>query len=65
MIHGLPFPCNSHADNNLDALESEAIKEDERAVLMEGGLTKSASTKSSIPSIKTNIIRSAFFNTEY
>ncbi|KAH6776746.1 O-acetyltransferase family protein [Perilla frutescens var. hirtella] len=47
----------SHSDNNLVALESETIKEDERSVLMEGGLTKSASAKLSSPSIKTNIIR--------
>ncbi|KAH6826204.1 O-acetyltransferase family protein [Perilla frutescens var. hirtella] len=47
----------SHSDNNLAALESETIKEDERSVLMEGGLTKSASAKLSSPSIKTNIIR--------
>ncbi|XP_047966271.1 protein REDUCED WALL ACETYLATION 3-like isoform X2 [Salvia hispanica] len=46
-----------HSDNNLTELESEAVKEDERAVLLEGGLAKSASTKSSSPSIKTNIIR--------
>ncbi|XP_042040528.1 protein REDUCED WALL ACETYLATION 3-like isoform X1 [Salvia splendens] len=46
-----------HSDNNLTELESEAIKEDERAVLLEGGLAKSASTKSSSSSIKTNIIR--------
>ncbi|XP_057797695.1 protein REDUCED WALL ACETYLATION 3 isoform X2 [Salvia miltiorrhiza] len=50
-------PSKVHSDNNLAELESEAIKEDERAVLMEGGLAKSASTKSSSPSIKTNIIR--------
>lgn len=50
-------PSKVHSDNNLAALESETIKEDERAVLMEGGLTKSASTKLSIPSIKTNMIR--------
>ncbi|XP_047947786.1 protein REDUCED WALL ACETYLATION 3-like [Salvia hispanica] len=50
-------PSKVHSDNNLAELESEAIKEDERALLMEGGLTKSVSTKVSSPSIKTNIIR--------
>ncbi|KAK6124152.1 hypothetical protein DH2020_042125 [Rehmannia glutinosa] len=46
-----------HSDNNLVELESETIKEDDRAALMEGGLTKSSSTKFPSPSIKTNIIR--------
>ncbi|KAL1567459.1 Protein REDUCED WALL ACETYLATION 3 [Salvia divinorum] len=51
------FPSKVHSDNNLTELESGAIKEDERAVLLEGDLAKSASTKSSSPCIKTNIIR--------
>ncbi|KAK6150059.1 hypothetical protein DH2020_017584 [Rehmannia glutinosa] len=51
------FAGNSHSDNNLVELESETIKEDDRAALMEGGLTKSSSTKFPSPSIKTNIIR--------
>ncbi|PIN23602.1 O-acetyltransferase [Handroanthus impetiginosus] len=46
-----------HSDNNLVELENESIKEDDRAVLLEGGLAKSASTKLSSPSIKTNLIR--------
>ncbi|KAL8032312.1 hypothetical protein ABFX02_13G088000 [Erythranthe guttata] len=46
-----------HSDNNLVELESETIKEDERTVLMEGGLTKSLSAKLHSPSIKTNLIR--------
>ncbi|KAI3466801.1 hypothetical protein Pfo_023464 [Paulownia fortunei] len=50
-------PSKSHSDNNLAELENETIKEDDRAVLLEGGLTKSASTKLSSPSIKTNLIR--------
>ncbi|KAK6124105.1 hypothetical protein DH2020_042131 [Rehmannia glutinosa] len=54
------FPGSSHSDNNLVELESETIKEDDRAVLMEGGLTKSSSTKFPSPSIKTNIIRAEF-----
>ncbi|KAL1560413.1 Protein REDUCED WALL ACETYLATION 1 [Salvia divinorum] len=51
-----PFP-KVHSDYNLVTLESQIIKEDDRAVLMEGGITKSSSTKLSTPSIKTNLIR--------
>ncbi|GAV64939.1 Cas1_AcylT domain-containing protein/Ion_trans_2 domain-containing protein [Cephalotus follicularis] len=47
----------SHSDNNLVELGKETASEDDRAVLLEGGLTRSASTKFSSPSIKTNIIR--------
>ncbi|KAL8460854.1 hypothetical protein ACS0TY_032381 [Phlomoides rotata] len=46
-----------HSDHNLVELESETIKEDDRAVLLEVGLTKSSSTKIPSPSIKTNLIR--------
>ncbi|CAA0832349.1 O-acetyltransferase family protein [Striga hermonthica] len=47
-----------HSDNNLAELESETIKDDDRAALMEGGLAKSSSsTKFTSPSIKTSIIR--------
>ncbi|KAL0442559.1 UNVERIFIED_CONTAM: protein REDUCED WALL ACETYLATION 1 [Sesamum latifolium] len=46
-----------HSDNNLAELESETIKEDDRAALMEGGLTKTSSMKLPNPSIKTNLIR--------
>ncbi|KAM7524956.1 hypothetical protein LguiA_014858 [Lonicera macranthoides] len=45
-----------HSDNNLAELENETVKEDDRAVLLEGGLTKSASAKYT-SSIKTNLIR--------
>lgn len=57
---GFAFLLRSHSDNNLDELENETTKEDERAVLMEGGLIKSASTKFPSPSIRTNLIRSVF-----
>ncbi|KAL3833605.1 hypothetical protein ACJIZ3_008341 [Penstemon smallii] len=50
-------PSKVHSDNNLVELENETIKEDDRAVLLEGGLTKSASIKLPSPSIKTNLIR--------
>nr|GMD11596.1 protein REDUCED WALL ACETYLATION 3-like [Ipomoea batatas] len=46
-----------HSDSNLAELENEKIKEEDRAVLLEGGLSKSASTKLPSSSIKTNIIR--------
>ncbi|XP_055827334.1 protein REDUCED WALL ACETYLATION 4-like isoform X1 [Solanum dulcamara] len=51
-----PFKV-SHSDNNLDELEISTTKEEDRAVLLEGGLSKSASVKLSSSSIKTNIIR--------
>ncbi|KAL8214620.1 hypothetical protein R6Q57_004069 [Mikania cordata] len=50
-------PSKLHSDNSLVELETEAIKEDDRAVLLEGGLTKSASTRQPTVSIKTNLIR--------
>ncbi|KAJ9565553.1 hypothetical protein OSB04_001519 [Centaurea solstitialis] len=48
---------NSHSDNNLVELETKAKEEDERAVLLEGGLTKLASMKQPATSIKANLIR--------
>ena len=48
---------HSHSDNNLVELGSETIKEDDRAILLEGGLTKSASAKFNGSSIKVNLIR--------
>ncbi|XP_055827335.1 protein REDUCED WALL ACETYLATION 4-like isoform X2 [Solanum dulcamara] len=51
------FPFKVHSDNNLDELEISTTKEEDRAVLLEGGLSKSASVKLSSSSIKTNIIR--------
>ncbi|XP_009760853.1 protein REDUCED WALL ACETYLATION 3-like isoform X3 [Nicotiana sylvestris] len=52
------FPSKvSHSDNNLVELENATITEEDRAVLLEGGLSKSASTKLSSSSIKTNIVR--------
>ncbi|KAI5670793.1 hypothetical protein M9H77_11157 [Catharanthus roseus] len=50
-------PSKVHSDNNLVELERETIKEDDRAVLLEGGLAKSPSVKLSIYSVKTNLIR--------
>lgn len=48
---------SSHSDNNLTEFGNEAIKEEDRAVLLEGGLPKSASLKLQSTSVKTNIIR--------
>ncbi|MFS7905487.1 putative N-acetylneuraminate 7-O(or 9-O)-acetyltransferase [Helianthus anomalus] len=50
-------PSKLHSDNSLVELQSEAIKEDDRAVLLEGGLTKSASMRQPAASIKANLIR--------
>ncbi|CAI0451951.1 unnamed protein product [Linum tenue] len=50
-------PAKVHSDNNLDELGKDAVKEDERAVLLEGGLARSASTKFHVSSIKMNLIR--------
>ncbi|KAH7568619.1 hypothetical protein JRO89_XS06G0023500 [Xanthoceras sorbifolium] len=46
-----------HSDTNLVELEKETIKEDDRAVLLEGGLVRSASARFHSSSIKTNMIR--------
>ncbi|KAG5613849.1 hypothetical protein H5410_013673 [Solanum commersonii] len=51
------FPFKVHSDNNLDELEISTTKEEDRAVLLEGGLSKSSSVKLSSSSVKTNIIR--------
>ncbi|KAK1386764.1 O-acetyltransferase family protein [Heracleum sosnowskyi] len=47
----------SHIDINLPELGNETNKEDDRALLLEGGLSKSASAKQSTSSIKTILIR--------
>ncbi|KAF6134554.1 hypothetical protein GIB67_022294 [Kingdonia uniflora] len=46
-----------HSDVNLVELENETIKEDDRVILLEAGLTKSASAKFHISSIRTNLLR--------
>lgn len=51
----------SHSDNNLVELGNGTTKEDDRAVLLEGGLAKSASAKFHSSSIKTNLIRCLLF----
>lgn len=47
----------SHSDSNLVELGEETIKEDDRAVLLEGGLSRSASVKFNSSSIKVNLMR--------
>lgn len=46
-----------HSDNNLVELGNEATKDDDRAVLLEGGLSKAASQKFPTYNIKSNLIR--------
>ncbi|XP_021763951.1 protein REDUCED WALL ACETYLATION 3-like [Chenopodium quinoa] len=46
-----------HSDNNLVELGNEAAKEDDRAVLLEGGVSKATSQKFPAYSIKSNLIR--------
>ncbi|KAL8103499.1 protein REDUCED WALL ACETYLATION 3-like [Apium graveolens] len=46
-----------HSDVNLPEMGNETTKEDDRALLLEGGLTKSTSAKQSTSSIKTILIR--------
>ena len=48
---------SSHSDNSLVELETEVNKEDDRAVLLEGGLTKSASMRPPGASIRANLIK--------
>ncbi|KAJ0989220.1 hypothetical protein J5N97_007576 [Dioscorea zingiberensis] len=50
-------PPKVHSDINLVELGNETVKEDDRAVLLEGGLTKSTSVKFLNASIRTNLIR--------
>ncbi|KAI4368111.1 hypothetical protein MLD38_016707 [Melastoma candidum] len=50
------FP-KAHSDHNLDELGNGATKEEDRAVLLEGGLTKSASARFHPPSTKMNLTR--------
>ncbi|KAL6955029.1 Protein REDUCED WALL ACETYLATION 3, partial [Sarracenia purpurea var. burkii] len=49
-------PSKVHSDNNLVELGNDTGKEDDRAVLLEGGLTKSASSKFYTSSVKVNLI---------
>lgn len=48
---------NSHSNNNLVELDTKTKEEDDQTVLLEGGLTKSASFKQPVASIKSNLIR--------
>ncbi|GMH01933.1 hypothetical protein Nepgr_003772 [Nepenthes gracilis] len=46
-----------HSDGNLVELGNDVVKEEDREVLLEGGLSKSASAKFHNSSIKSNLIR--------
>ncbi|XP_058079405.1 protein REDUCED WALL ACETYLATION 3-like [Magnolia sinica] len=50
-------PPKVHSDVNLVDLEGETIKEDDRAILLEGSLAKSASAKLQSSSVRANLIR--------
>nr|GMD08244.1 protein REDUCED WALL ACETYLATION 3-like isoform X2 [Ipomoea batatas] len=51
-------PSKVHSDNNLTEFGNETtIKEEDRIVLLEGGLPKSASLKLQSTSVRTNLIR--------
>ncbi|KAL1193728.1 Protein REDUCED WALL ACETYLATION 1 [Cardamine amara subsp. amara] len=50
-------PLKPHSDNNLVDLGGVAEKDDDKADLLEGGLTRSTSIRSHNSSIRTNIIR--------
>lgn len=47
----------SHSDNNLVELGDVAEKDDDKADLLEGGLTRSTSVRFHNSSIRTNIVR--------
>ncbi|XP_074269721.1 protein REDUCED WALL ACETYLATION 3-like isoform X2 [Silene latifolia] len=47
----------SHSDSNLVELGNDVAKEEDRAVLLEGGLSKAASPKFSSSSMKSNLTR--------
>ncbi|KAF1876463.1 hypothetical protein Lal_00029811 [Lupinus albus] len=50
-------PPKVHSDISLDELGNDAIKEDDRAILLEAGLTKTGSAKFHTSSVKLNLIR--------
>ncbi|XP_057948474.1 protein REDUCED WALL ACETYLATION 3-like [Malania oleifera] len=52
-----PSPLKVHSDNNLVELGNETVKDEDQAILLEGGLTKSASAKFHSSSVRTNLIR--------
>ncbi|XP_042494167.1 protein REDUCED WALL ACETYLATION 4-like [Macadamia integrifolia] len=50
-------PPKVHSDVNLVELGKETIKDDDRAILLEGGLTRSASARVQNSAVKANIIK--------
>nr|QOD95092.1 reduced wall acetylation 1 [Dendrobium officinale] len=53
------FPSKIHSDVNLVELENEVAKEGDQAMLLEGGLPKSAAANFQSASVRTNLIRFA------
>lgn len=55
------IPFGSHSDRNLESLENANNKEEDKAVLLEGGASKSPSAKSrQIGNVKTSLVRLFF-----
>jgi hypothetical protein len=51
-------PAKLHSDRNLESSENANNKEEDKAVLLEGGLSKSPSAKSrQVGNVKTSLVR--------
>ncbi|OIW18973.1 hypothetical protein TanjilG_09167 [Lupinus angustifolius] len=50
-------PPKVHSDTSLDELGKDVIKEDDQAILLESGLTRTGSAKLHVSSVKLNLIR--------
>ncbi|XP_010275637.1 PREDICTED: protein REDUCED WALL ACETYLATION 3-like [Nelumbo nucifera] len=59
------FPSKVQLDPNLVKQRDETTKEDDRAILLEGGLTRSASARLHNSSIRTNLIRFLTMNDSF
>ncbi|RWW23028.1 hypothetical protein BHE74_00020369 [Ensete ventricosum] len=46
-----------HSDVNLDGLDNEAVREDDRDALLEGGLSRPSSARLHNSSVRANLIR--------
>lgn len=53
----LYFLCFSHSDVNLDGLDNETVREDDRDALLEGGLSRPSSARLHNLSVRANLIR--------
>ncbi|RRT60579.1 hypothetical protein BHM03_00029480, partial [Ensete ventricosum] len=47
----------NHSDVNLDGLDNEAVREDDRDALLEGGLSRPSSARLHNSSVRANLIR--------